>query len=198
MVSTALENRSDLKSEQFNIQSIKYQLKATKGGLYPSLSLSASVGSRYSDGIPVNFQDQFFDQNIQRSLGLSLNIPIFSNLSRRTNVQSQEIQYKNAKLNLRNTELQVVQDVNREYNNYRSYLKELESSEKALRAAERSYQTQKQRYEVGAGTLIELSDANANYVEAQSNRAQALFRVIFQQQLLEYYIGQLDQNVSIN
>ena len=198
LVSTALENRSDLKSEEFNIQSIKHQLNATKASLYPSLSLSASVGSRYSDGIPVNFQDQFFDQNIQQSYGLSLSIPIFSNLSIRTSVQSQQIQYKNAKLNLQNLELQVIQDVNTALNDYKSYVKQLESSEKALQAAERAYETQKQRYEVGAGTLIELSEANARYVEAQSSRAQALFRVIFQQQILEYYIGKLDQNVSLN
>ncbi len=92
----------------------------------------------------------------------------------------------------------VIQDVNTALNDYKSYVKQLESSEKALQAAERAYETQKQRYEVGAGTLIELSEANARYVEAQSSRAQALFRVIFQQQILEYYIGKLDQNVSLN
>lgn len=198
LVDTALENRSDLKREELNIQSLEYQLKATRGSLYPSLNLSGSVGSRYSDGIPLDFQDQFFDQNIQRSIGLSLSIPIFGNLDRRTNVQSQQINYKNAKLNLENTELQVVQEVNQAYNDYRSYIQQLESSEKALQAAERSYLTQKERYEVGAGTLIELSDANAQYVEAQANRAQALFRVIFQQKLLDYYIGRLDSNVSLD
>jgi len=94
--------------------------------------------------------------------------------------------------------LQIIQEVNQAYNDYTSYVKQLESSEKALTAAERSYQTQKQRYEVGSGTLIELSDANAQYVEAQANRAQALFRVIFQQKLLEFYIGKMDRNMSLN
>lgn len=197
LVTTALENRSDLKSEEYNIESIRHQLSATRGSLYPSLSLSGSIGSRYSDGIPLNFEDQFFDQNVNRRFGLSLTIPIFGNLNRRTSVQSQQINYKNAKLNLEDLELQVVQEVNQAYNDYRSYVKQLESSEKALRAAERSYQTQKERYEVGAGTLIELSDANAQYTEAQASRAQALFRVIFQQQLLDYYIGRLDQDITL-
>ncbi len=162
------------------------------------MSLSASIRSNYSDGIPFDFQDQFFDQNISRSLGLSISIPIFDNLNRRTSVQAQEITYKNAKLNLENTELQVVQEVNQAYNDYQSYIKQLDSSQKALQAAKRSYETQKQRYEVGAGTLIELSDANAQYVEAQANRAQAFFRVVFQQKLLDYYIGKLDQNISLD
>jgi len=198
MVSRALENRADLQSEKLNIQSIKHQLSATKGSLYPSLSLNASVSSRYSDGLPIGFNDQFFDQNIQRSYGLSISIPIFDNLSRRTSVQSQQIQYKNAQLNLENTELQIIQEVNQAYNDYTSYVKQLESSQKALTAAEKSYQTQKQRYEVGSGTLIELSDANAQYMEAQASRAQAVFRVIFQQKLLEYYIGNMDRDISLN
>ena len=198
LVSRALENRADFQSEKLNIQSIRHQLSATKGSLYPSLSLSASLSSRYSDGLPIGFNDQFFDQNIQRSYGLSISIPIFNNLSRRTSVQSQQIQYKNAQLNLENTELQIVQEVNQAYNDYTSYVKQLESSQKALRAAERSYQTQKQRYEVGSGTLIELSDANAQYTEAQASRAQAVFRVIFQKKLLEYYIGNMDQSMTLN
>lgn len=198
LVDTALENRSDLKREELNIQSLEHQMKATRGSLYPSLSLSGALESRYTDGIQFDFRDQFFDQNISRSVGLSLSIPIFGNLNTRTNVQSQEISFKNAKLNLEETELQVVQEVNQAHNDYRSYLQQLESSEKALEAAERSYLTQKERYEVGAGTLIELSDANAQFVEARANRAQALFRVIFQQKLLDYYIGRLDQNISLD
>lgn len=197
LVSTALENRSDLQSEEFNIQALKQQLEATRGSLYPSVSLNASLRSNYSELLPLGFQDQFFDSNINRSFGISISIPIFGNLNRSTNVQVQQINYKNAQLNLRETELQIVQEVNQAYNDYQSYVKELESAEKALKAAERTYVTQKQRYEVGSGTLIELSDANAQYVEAQASRAQALFRVIFQQKLLDYYIGQMDQNVSL-
>lgn len=199
LVETALENRSDLKREEFNIESIKHQLSATRGNLLPSLSMSGSVSSNYTQRLEeFGFQDQFFDQNISRSIGLSLSIPIFGNLDRRNNVQSQEITFKNAKLELEDTELEVVQEVNQAYNDYESYVKELEASEKALRAAERSYETQQERYEVGSGTLIELSDANADYVQAQGNRAQVLFRVIFQQQLLDYYIGRLDEDISIN
>lgn len=199
LVEMALENRSDLKSEELNIESIKHQLSATRGNLLPSLSLSGSISSNYTQRIEeFGFQDQFFDQNISRNFGLTLSIPIFNSLDRRTNVQSQEINYKNAKLNLEDTELEVIQEVNQAYNDYESYVKELDAAEKSVRAAERSYETQQERYEVGSGTLVELSDANAQYVDAQGSRAQALFRVIFQQQLLDYYIGRLDESISVN
>lgn len=197
LVNTALENRSDLRSEQLGIQAQRHQLSVTKASLYPSLSLSARISSDYSDRVDFSFSDQFYDQNVVKFVGLSLDIPIFNNFNRRANIQSQLVSYKNAKLNLENTELQVIQDVNQAYNDYQSYLKQLESSRKALTAAEKTYETQQERYQVGAGTLIELSDANAQFVQAQANTAQALFRVIFQQQLLDYYIGRLDQDIEI-
>lgn len=198
LVNTAMENRSDLRSDQLNIQSLEHRLSVAKASLYPSLSLNAQISSDYSDRVDFSFSDQFYDQNVVKFVGLSLNIPIFNNFTRRANIQTQLVTYKNAKLNLENTELQVVQDVNQAYNDYQSYVKQLESSRKALTAAEKTYETQQERYQVGAGTLIELSDANAQFVQAQANTTQALFRVIFQQKLLDYYIGRLDQDIELN
>ena len=205
LIDAALANRSDLQSEEYNIRSLEYQLKATRGFLLPSLSFSASISSSYNDqnfipGTPdlFSFNDQFFDQNVNRSAGLTLSIPIFDNLSRRLSVQQQEVSYRNAQLSLENTRLQVIQEVNQAYNDYQAILKELESTEKALRAAERSYQTQKERYEVGAGTLIELSQANAQYIQAQSDRTSALYNYVFQKKILDYYVGKLNENVTLD
>ncbi|HEX6982008.1 MAG TPA: TolC family protein [Balneolaceae bacterium] len=197
LVNTALENRSDLERERLNIESLEYQLKTIKGSLYPSLSLSASILSRYNYPNDVSFNDQFFLENVNRSIGLSLSIPIFNGFDRRLNIQAQKINYKNAKLALENTRLQVIQDVNQAYSDYQSILKQIEAAEKALQAAERSYITQKQRYEVGAGTLIELSEANAQYVQAQADYTSARYNYIFQQKILEYFIGKLGQDVQL-
>jgi outer membrane protein len=204
LVDMALENRSDLKSEEFNIQSLENQLKATRASLYPSLNFDANLGTSYSDQrtLPgsddvISFNDQFFDININRSFGLSLSIPIFSNLNIRNTVQQQQINYKNAQLQLEDTRLQVVQEVTQAYNDYKAVIKRIESTEKALRAARRSYETQRERYNVGAGTLIELSDANSQFVEAQSNRAQAVYNFIFQKKLLDFYLGKLNEEVSL-
>jgi outer membrane protein len=196
LVTTAHENRSDLRSEESSIQSSLYQLRATRANLYPSLNLSGSLGTSYSSVNPFSYTDQFFEQNISRSIGATISIPIFDNFNRRTNVSSQEINYRNALLALENTRLQVTQEVNQAYNDYISLIKELESSERSLAAAERAYETELQRYEIGASTLIELSQSNANYVQAQSNRVQALYNFIFQEQLLDYYIGRLDTNIE--
>ena len=200
LIEQAFENRSDLKSEMANVRTLEMQLRQAKYDLFPTLNADASFSSNYSDqyfGGGVSFNDQFFDQNFTQSVGLSLSIPIFSNWNRMFRIQSAQVNYKNAELNLEDTRLQIVQEVTQAYTDYLSFQKELESTQKALRAAEKTFETQRERYEVGAGTLIELSDANAQYVQARANRAQAVFNFIFQQKLLDYYIGKLDDQISI-
>lgn len=201
MVEQAMANRSDLKSEIANLRTLELQLRQTKYDLFPTLNASAGISSSYSDqyfGGGVSFSDQFYDQNVTQSIGFSLNIPIFNNWNRMNRIQSAKINLKNAELGLENTKLQIIQEVNQAYSDYTSYMQELESTQKALVAAEKTYETQQERYQVGAGTLIELSDANAQYVQAQANRAQAVFNFIFQKKLLDYYLGKLNEDIELN
>src|SRR5690625_2365818 len=197
LVGAALENRADLRSEQRAILAEEYQVKVAKAQYYPTISGSASIRSNYSDLSMLSYTDQFFDQNVARSFGISLSIPIFNRLNARTNVEIQKINLKNAELGLENTRLQVIQEVNQAYRDYLARVKEVESTQRALDAAERAYETELQRYEVGASTLIELSLANNAYVQAQASQAQATYRFIFQEKLLDYFIGRMDENISL-
>lgn len=201
LIDRALENRSDLKSEMAKLTALELQLKQTKYNLIPTLSASARLSSSYNDqyfGGGVSFGDQFYDQNFTTSIGLSLNIPIFSNWNRINQIQTAKINLKNAELSLENTRLQIIQEVTQAYNDYLSYKKELEATQKALQAAQKTYETQQQRYKVGASTLIELSEANASYIRAQSDRARAFYNLVFQEKLLDYYLGKLDKEISLN
>lgn len=195
LIEQALMSRSDIKSEEADINNLRYQVKIAKGNLYPTISASASISSRYSDqyslaGQDVSFSDQFFDQQVNRSIGLSISVPLFQNWDRMYNIQASKVQLKNAELDLENTELQVIQEVTQAYNDYTSYSKELAAAEKSLIASEKAFETQQERYNVGASTLIELSQAQSTYVEAQSNYTQARYNLIFQEKLLDYYLGQ--------
>lgn len=199
LIATALENRSDLQSAKYNIKSIKYQLNVAQSRYYPTLSLGASISSGYTPALEnLTFEDQFFDYQISKGFGLTLRIPIFSGLDTRTSVQAAKINYKNAKLNLEDTRLEVIQQVKQAYSDYQAILERLQATNAALKAARKAYEAEQARYEVGAGTLIQLSQANAQFVEAQSNRAQAVFNFIFQKRLLDYYLGKLNKNISFN
>ncbi len=201
LVAVALENRSDLQSAKYNIQALEYQLGVAKSRYWPTLSFGASISSGYNyveDADFLPFRDQFFEGNVRKSLSLSLRIPIFNSFNIRTNVQAAKINYQNAQLALQDTRLQVIQEVKQAYTDYQAILERLQATQVALRAAQKAYEAEQARYEVGAGTLIQLTQANANFVEAQANRAQAVFNFIFQKKLLDYFLGKLDKDISFN
>jgi outer membrane protein len=176
----------------FNPESLEYQLQISKGSLLPTLSGSASISSSYSDQDPRgDFGDQFFDQRVNKSLSFSLNLPIFNNWNRMTQIQSAQVNLKNAELGLENTKLQVIQEITQALNDYSSYSSQLKAAEKSLIASEKAFETQQERYNVGASTLIELSQAQTQYFNAQSARTSALYNLIFQEKLLDYYVGKL-------
>lgn len=209
MIAAALDNRSDLKAQMLAIESNEQAEIIARSSLLPTLTANANINTGWSDQfrLPnpnnpmefelVSFSDQFFDSQINRGVSFSLSIPIFNRWNSRTNLVSSKIQLKNSELELENVRFQISEEVRQAYNDYVSIVKELESSQKSLIAAERAFETEQQRYEIGATTLIELNLANANYVQAQSERVQAVYNFIFQQRLLDYYIGQLDENIEI-
>ena len=199
LVDEALSIRSDILSAEASILSLRYQTQVTKNSLLPTLRASASLSSRYSDqysiaGSEVSFSDQFFDQQVNRSLGLSFSVPLFNNWNRMYSIQSSQVQLKNAELNLDNSKMQVIQEVTQAYNDYSSYVKQLDASEKSLVASERAFQTQQERYNLGASTLIELTQAQSAFVSAQSSYTQALYNLIFQEKLVDFYLGKLKGN----
>ncbi|MEX2585905.1 MAG: TolC family protein [Balneolaceae bacterium] len=196
MISIALSSRSDVQSQRLSINASRYSLAVARAAYYPSLNASVNFNTRYSDQYSVNnqsvaFGDQFFEQMISRSVGFSISIPIFNRMNTRTNVEQAKVQYRNARLALEDIRYEVREEIGQAYNDYISLVKEIDATEKALLAAERAYETQQERYEIGAASLIELNQATANYMEAMSNREQVLYNFLFQEKLLDYYLGRL-------
>lgn len=208
LIQTALQNRRDLRAQQLTIERNRYDESIARASLLPTINASLGISGSYNDrfrsfdpelgrSVPLSYTEQFFDRNVNRFIGFNIQIPIFDNLSRRTNLENSKITLKNSQLELENVRFQVNEEVRQAYNDYMSIVKELDSTEKALIAAERAYETEFQRYEVGASTLIELNQANANYVLAQSNRIQTIYNFVFQEKVLDFYLGQITDSVEL-
>ncbi len=208
LINIALQSRKDVEAQRLEIESSRYNLNIARANRYPSISANASFGSSYSDqysladpitGVreSVGFQDQFFDQRITRSVGFNISIPIFNRWNTNVQIEQARVQHRNAQLSLMDIEYEVREEISQAYNDYISLAKELEATERSLIAAERSYETQQQRYEIGATSLIELNQATRDYIEALSNRQQVVYNFIFQEKLLDYYLGRLGEGLHL-
>jgi outer membrane protein len=204
LVEHAMANRKDLRSTEIQITSASHNVRIARGAYLPTISLNASLSSGYSDqfrefrsdgGVvtreTVGFFDQFSDRNRSRQVGFNVQIPIFNRYNTTRQVQQSQIQYKNAVIELETKRLEVFQEVRQAYNDYLAASKQLETTERSLIAATKAFETEQERFRVGASTLIELTRAQAEFVSASSNRVQSVYRFVFQEKLLEYYLGRI-------
>ena len=191
LVRASFERRPDLKAQEFLIRASESNIKAAKAGYLPTLGMSFGAGSSYTSNSPFDFSDQMTNNRSER-VSLSLSVPLFNRLNVKRGIQSSKVQYSNALLDMENLQQSVAIEVRQAYLDYQTAVKRLEVTEKSLRAADQAFQVEQERYNVGASTLVELTQSNSRYIDAASQRAQAVFQFHFQHRLIEYYQGSLD------
>jgi len=131
---------------------------------------------------------------VSGSKGLQLYVPIFGGnqlLQNRTTFVQQKVNYKNTQLISSGLEIQVKSDVLRAYQNFKLYKKTFAVSIDQLKAADIAFGFEKERYDLGITSFVDYIQANKTLVQAQTDRAQAEYRLLFQKVLLDYAIGTL-------
>jgi outer membrane protein len=141
--------------------------------------------------VPRPFSEQFRRNNLQKTFGFQLTIPIFNGLQGRTNYVRSKIQYKNSQLTKNNLEFQIRNDVIRAVRNYEGARKAFAITSDQLTAAESAFQLETERYNLGITSFVDYANSNRVYVQAQTEKAQAEYRLVFQKIILEYAVGTL-------
>lgn len=187
----AFEQRADLAAGQARLSAAEQGVRAARSNLWPTLSLSAGYNSSYSSTVDFGLWDQF-DQRRGGSLGLSISVPIFDRFSTQTATERARVQRENVRIDLQNLRQEVALQVRRAALDYRAAQEQLRAAEAQREAAQLALQAARERYEVGAATLVELSQARAAQVQAASDLVSARYGLVFQERLMAYYLGELD------
>jgi len=195
----ALEKRSDLAQAKATETSSRFGYHASKGSYLPNVSLFAQYGSRYNYIHPTaefspdnrTFEQQFTQDNTQLTYGISFNIPIFNAFQNRSTVVRNRVTYENYKLQKENTEITVKSDVIRAYENYKDARSNYEAATAQLKAAEISYNLEKERYSLGISDIVALTLATQNYTRAQLDFESSKYTLMFQKLLINYATGTL-------
>lgn len=197
LLTRALAQRSDLDAQAALVSSAAQNVKAAKGARWPSLSLSAGYNSAYNSATSLGFRDQL-DQRRGGSISVGFSIPLFDRGNADLAAQRAQLSEDNAQLDLKDRQQQIGLEVRRAYLDYQAATQQLDAAEAQLRAAQLSLQTSQQRYNVGAATLLEVTQARATQLQAASALVTARYGLLFQRTLIGYYTGDLNpRNVSI-
>jgi outer membrane protein len=187
----AVENRPEIKSAKYQLESAETQLKIAKGALYPSLSASAGFSDAYYNVLNVNesnFGTQLKNNNSEY-LGLSLEIPIFNKFQNKTNISNSNIQIINRKLELENAKKELRKQIEQAYTNAVASMKKYNANQITVKSMQESFRYIEEKYNVGKVNSVEYNDSKSKLAIAESGLIQAKYEFIFRSKILDFYNG---------
>ena len=185
----SLTNRPDLKQFQLTEVASEKAISISKAEFAPSLYAFYALGTRYNDQAIRSIDAQLTTDNKNSAYGLNLSIPIYSGLRNRTQYVRQKVQFENSKINTENLRKTILTDVRQAYQNFLDVRSAYDVSLAQHEASVMALNVQKEKYSLGVGSLIELTNSNNNYVFAASKQAQAQLNLLFQKVILDYHTG---------
>jgi outer membrane protein len=183
VITEALANRPDLAGRRFDVQSAQSYAKAERDLRLPTISAGGAAGL-----IPFR-QDTLTSR--YAAAGFNVNIPIFnghlfgalrSEAEARTEAQTQLE---------RDLEDQVVRDVRTAWLDAQTASQRLTVTDQLLAQADLALDLAQSRYQLGLGSIVELSQAQLNATQARIAQSSARYDYQIQRSQLNFATGSL-------
>ncbi|WP_333818780.1 TolC family protein [Ohtaekwangia sp.] len=166
---------------RFSDNPVAYLNKDASSGVY-TLSPTGQYRNTYG------FSNQIKD-NIYRTLGVSLVIPIFNSYSARGTLQRTAIQSQQAKIDAQLTAQTLRQNVETAYNDAVAAAKTYNSSLRQVQAREEAYRMMEQKYGAGSANSFEYQVSQNDLYRAKTDLTRAKYDFIFKKKVLDFYQG---------
>jgi len=177
LVSEALWNRPEYRQAKAQFDASEASVRQTFRDFFPNLFASGTYGIAGVSGGPAFNQrttNGFVDYGNQWNVGLTLNWNIFDGGNRIARYKEAKANVEASQARLRDTELQIWQNVEQSYLNLGEAEERIGAAQKAVESAGENYQLARGRFDAGVANIIELTDAQLALTQAQSDEAQAL------------------------
>lgn len=168
----------------------KEQLSAAEAGVTQGRSGYMPTVSAYGGYSLSNTELSRISDNKNLSWGLSLNWTLFDGFRTNEQLQTASALKRNAEVALMQAERDINAQIKKAVLDLDAARKQYEVSQKGLISAEEDRKIAEERYNLGAGTLLDLLTANAGLVNAQANKVNAVYNYITAKRNLEYVVGE--------
>jgi outer membrane protein TolC len=167
----AFDQRSELKSFDAQRRAADQSIAVARRSHLPSLTFDAFYGRRNES----NEKGNTFPLQPTWAVGLNFNIPIFDGFKTTNRVEETLHNYYNIKAQEEDRRQQIALDVETFYLRVVETQERIKANESAARAAKENLDLALGRYQVGIGSIIEVTDAETIYTEAQSTYVRTVY-----------------------
>lgn len=185
---TSLKVMPQIRRGELGIEAAKLEEKSARAGFFPSISLSASVGTGHMSNNDFESGSQIWNR-FNENVGLTLNIPIFSNRKNRTAVNKAKIALNDSYLEWTSLQKELLRNVESAYLDAVSAQAQYLSAREKEKYARESYELTSEQFRVGVKNTVELITAQNEYSAAQQQVLQAKYLTLLSIELLNIYQG---------
>ncbi len=185
---TALQKNPELKSLEMRMRSTELQAKVAKLTYLPSVTVSASYDRQNSEFDRVYSN---FNQNYNISYGVSVNFNLFNGFSDQANVERQSLNYQIAKENLVDRRRTLQLEAEQALLTLQAAKEITKINEDNLKSSEEDLRLAQERYRVGAGTLLDIINAQFNLTNSQATLVSAKYDMMIARAQLKAAMGTL-------
>lgn len=171
-VRTALDRRPSLESAHATERAARSGATGAWGRRLPQLTASYSV-SHTKDEFTVSGAADEENSGTNRQGELRLSMPIFDGLAIEGNIRQAKGVLAEAEANRRQLELDVAVEVQQAWLALREAVERIGVAREGLASAEEDYNFSKSRYELGAGTFLDLLNAEVSLAQARQSLVEA-------------------------
>ncbi len=179
----AIQARPDFMAAMEQVNAADGSVTSAYSGYYPAIG---AFGGYNLNG------EKFENLSDNKSLNWGLNVRwnLFDGFLREQQIQTAEVSKRNAEIAKAQTERDVTVEVRKAVLDLDAAMKALQVTEQALVSAAEDRKIAEERYNLGAGTLLDLLVGNANYVNAEANRVNSVYSYLTAKYNLEFALGE--------
>lgn len=158
-------------------------------GYLPRLSFNASLGSSYytMSGVVSDPFSRQMRNNLSKSLGFSLSVPIFDAFSTRNQVRQARLQRQAAELEVERSESTLLRTIRQAHTEASNALARYNSTVTAVEAARVALQAMTDKCTYGRANATEWEQARTTYVNALAEKVGVTYQYLLKVRTLEFY-----------
>lgn len=179
----ACKTLPEIKNAEQQLVLDSLSLKMAKSSYYPSLSLSAGLGANG------DFFDSESEWSGNKSLRMSLSVPIFNKWQTKTNVETTKINAEYNALAVEQTKKSLYKEIEAACLNAKAYQNEWQALQMSAQAAQESYELAQKQFKVGSIDATSLLLAETKMIDANLALNQVHFMTLLSYIIIDHYQG---------
>jgi len=191
LTNQALQQRPDLQALTYNQQSAEKFRRAARDQMFPTINATGLVGGTpvRPDCVDGSCFPNFFISSWYGAIGMTMNVPIFNGFLYSAQASEAKFRAKAAAENTRDLRDVVVRDVRTAWLAANTAFERVSVAQELSKEADLSLNLAQSRYQLGLGSIVELSQAQLQQADAAIGYVNAQYQYRLALSTLNFEVG---------